>query len=124
MIIGCLGVSERLAPLEYGEYQMGEETRMSSSNESNLLTGQIGEEDRFLAAICPVATSTKPSVAGRVELIQSDALAFLWRQRDVSVDIVASKYVIPDFVNDYAQQVFVGIRRVIAASGLFTATKH
>ncbi|QGN00104.1 hypothetical protein [Methylocystis parvus] len=50
---------------------------MSSSNESNLLTGHIGEEEGFLAVICPnVATSTKSSIAGRVELIQSDALAF------------------------------------------------
>jgi SAM-dependent methyltransferase len=43
--------------------------------------------------------------AGRLELIESDALDFLRRQPDASVDVVASNYAIHNFRNDYRAQV-------------------
>ena len=57
--------------------------------------------------------------AGRVALIESDALDFLRRQPDASVDVVASNYAIHNFSNDYREQVFAEILRVVAPGGLF-----
>jgi ubiquinone/menaquinone biosynthesis C-methylase UbiE len=57
--------------------------------------------------------------AGRAELIESDALDFLRRQPDASVDVVASNYTIHNFANDYREQVFAEILRVLAPGGLF-----
>ncbi len=56
---------------------------------------------------------------GRVEFIESDALAFLRQQPDASVDVVASNYAIHNFLNDYRDQVFAEIWRVLKPGGLF-----
>lgn len=56
---------------------------------------------------------------GRVEFIESDALAFLQEQADASVDVVASNYAIHNFLNDYRDQVFAEILRVLKPGGIF-----
>lgn len=57
--------------------------------------------------------------AGRVEFIESDALAFLQQQPDASIDIVASNYTIHNFLHDYRDKVFAEILRVLRPGGLF-----
>lgn len=57
--------------------------------------------------------------SGRVEFIESDALAFLQQQPDASVDVVASNYAIHNFLNDYRDQVFAEILRVLKPGGMF-----
>jgi len=56
---------------------------------------------------------------GRVEFIESDALAFLQQQPDASVDVVASNYAIHNFLNDYRDKVFAEILRVLKPGGMF-----
>ncbi|MBY6241545.1 class I SAM-dependent methyltransferase [Methylosinus sp. Sm6] len=57
--------------------------------------------------------------AGRVEFIESDALAYLRALPDASIDLVASNYAIHNFDHRYRREVFAQILRVLEPGGLF-----
>ncbi len=59
------------------------------------------------------------TAAGRVNFIESDALAYLEAQPGASVDVVASNYAIHNFTQGYRRRVLEEIFRVLKPGGLF-----
>lgn len=57
--------------------------------------------------------------AGRLRLIESDALSYLQEISDHSVDIVASAYTLHNFLSGYRRRVLEEILRVLKPGGLF-----
>jgi len=57
--------------------------------------------------------------AGRLELVERDALDSLREQAEASFDVVASNYAIHNFLDDYRGEVVAEIFRVLKPGGLF-----
>jgi ubiquinone/menaquinone biosynthesis C-methylase UbiE len=57
--------------------------------------------------------------AGRLSLVESDALSFLRAQASASVDVLASAYTFHNFLDVYRRQVIAEVHRVLKPGGLF-----
>lgn len=57
--------------------------------------------------------------AGRLRLVENDALSFLRAQADGSVDIIASAFTLHNFMDGYRSEVLREIFRVLKPGGLF-----